>query len=401
MPDALVTDPLGVTAVLLAVLALLFAAAQTDVGKRVFGVVPLLVFAYFVPTALSNTSVIPLESEAYEAVKRILLPASLVLLVLSVDLKAIAGLGRDAVVLMLTGTAGIVIGGPLAYLAVGWMIPVELGDQAWKGLAALAGSWIGGGANFVAIGESVGAEATTMSMMVVVDVAVANVWMAMLLAFAGREESMDAAIGADRSRIDDLRQRIEAFTASVERPTTLADLLAMLALAFGVTWGATMLAPLLPSLGDLFSSFTWVVILVTTVALGLSFTPLRRLEGAGSSALGSAFLYLLVATIGARAELARVLEVPQLAVVAAVWITIHALLLWVMRRFLRAPIFFLAVGSQANVGGAASAPVVASAFHPSLAPVGVLLGVLGYVLGTYAGLVTAWGLQLASGVWGG
>jgi uncharacterized membrane protein len=210
---------------------------------------------------------------------------------------------------------------------------------------------------------------------------------------------MDARIGADARRIEELRKRIEDFKASVSRPLALADLLVMLAIAFGVTWAATELSKVLPPLGDIFSAFTWVVVLCTTAALALSFTPLRKLEGAGASAVGSAMLYLLVATIGAKAEFAKVLDYPALVAVGALWMCMHATFILVVRRLLKAPIFFAAVGSQANVGGAASAPVVASAFHPALAPVGVLLAIAGYVLGTYAGLLTAWLLQLVHGVW--
>ena len=385
----MITDPLGVLATLLVVLALLFAADRNPLGQRVFRIVPLLVFAYFVPTLLSNTGVIPLQSPVYDLVKKWLLPASLVLLTLSVDVKAILGLGRDAIALFLTATAGIVIGGPLAYLALGSFVPPELGDQAWKGLAALAGSWIGGGANFVAIGESVGASDGTLGLIVVVDVAVANVWMAILLYFAGREEEMDAKMGADRTAIDRLREQVEAFEASVARPTNLPDLLMILALALGTTAVATAAATVLPDIGSVVRGFTWVVIGVTTVGLALSFTPLRALEGAGASRVGSVFLYLLVATIGAKADFMALRDAPVLVAVGAIWMAFHALTILAMRRWLRAPIFFAAVGSQANVGGAASAPIVASAFHPALAPAGVLLAVGGYVLGTYAGLLCA------------
>ena len=196
----LIQDPMAVLAVLLAVLAGLYALQRYPAVERFFNVVPLLVFAYFVPTLLSNTGVIPTQSELYRFTRVYLLPASLVLLVLSVDLPAIARLGRNAVGVFLAGTVGIMVGGPLAYLALGWLVPAELGDQAWKGLAALSGSWIGGSANFVAIGQSVGALDSTLSMMVVVDVGVSNVWTAVLLSFAGREKAMDASIGADRRR---------------------------------------------------------------------------------------------------------------------------------------------------------------------------------------------------------
>jgi uncharacterized membrane protein len=387
--DARFVDPFQVLSILLAVLALLFLAARHPRLGKVFKVVPLLVFAYFVPTLLSNLRIIPIDSILYDLIRKHLLPASLVLLVLAVDIPAILRLGRQALILFLAATASIVIGGPLAYLACAPLIPEALGDEAWKGLAALSGSWIGGGANFIAIGASVGASATTISRMVVVDVAVASVWMACLLFFAGRERRMDEALGADRTAIDALRAKVERFEKEIARPATLSDLLLMLAIAFGTTAAAAALAERLPEIGDIVGTFTWTVLIVTAVALALSFTRVRSLDGAGASKLGSAFLYLLVVSIGAHAEFSGVLEAPALVAVGAVWMAIHAAAMLLVRRKLRAPIFFAAVGSQANVGGAASAPIVAGAFHPALAPVGVLLAVGGYVLGTYAGLLCA------------
>lgn len=397
----MIEQPMAILAVLLGVLALLFTADQHPKLKRVFKFVPLLLFCYFVPTVLSNSGVIPLESPLYDFIKKWLLPASLLLLTLSVDVKGILGLGRNALWMFLGATASVVIGGPLAYLIVGPFVPEALGDEAWKGLAALAGSWIGGGANFIAIGDSVGALDSTISMMVIVDVAVANVWMACLLYFAGAEERLDKAIHADRSTLDRLREKVAEFAAKVSRPTQLADLLMMLALAFCSVAAAKELAvglkgfsdAYLPFLQNIVSEFTWVVILITGAGVGLSFSPLRKLEGAGASKVGAVFLYLLVATIGAKAEFSQVMQAPALVAVGAVWMLFHALILLALRRWLKAPVFFLAVGSQANIGGAASAPIVASAFHPALAPVGVLLAVGGYVLGTYAGLLCAFLLE--------
>jgi len=393
--------PLSVLTVLLLVLAGLFLLQQNSVGRKIFSVVPLLVFCYFVPALLSNLGVVPAESELYVFIRRVLLPASLVLLVLSTDIPAVVSLGRDAVVLFLAGTASIAFGGPLAFLALGWMFPEEALDQAWRGLAALAGSWIGGGANFVAVGESTGATAATMSLMVVVDVAVANVWTAVLLFFAGRERVMDERIGADRTRIDEVRGRVEKYQAEVARPVNLADMLLILAIGLGVTGIVTWVARYLPDIGTIINGFTWTVCLVTAVGVALSFTRLRRLEGAGASTVGSVFLYLLVATIGASAQFSHVADNLPLLAVGALWMLFHAAAMLLMRRLLRAPVFFLAVGSQANVGGAASAPVVAAAFHPALAPVGVLLAVLGYVLGTYAGILDALVLQQIAQFYGG
>lgn len=399
-----VSAPMSVLAVLLGVLSALFWLDAHPRYGRIFRVVPLLVFAYFVPTALSNTGLIPLASPLYDFVKTWLLPASLLLLTLAVDVKGILRLGRLAVILFLAATLSIVVGGPLAYLIGGALIPQELQDQAWRGLAALAGSWIGGGANFVAIGEAAEASDSTLSLMVVVDVAVANVWMAVLLWFAGREQAMDARLGADRRAIDEVRRRVEDYQASVSRPLDLPAALWIGTLGFGGAALAHRLSGVLPALaihgiGEVVGGFTWVVLIVTAIGLALSFTPLRGLEGAGASRIGSAFLYLLVTTIGAKAEFHRVFDPQNLGVVivGAIWMLLHAIILLLLRRWLKAPVFFLAVGSQANVGGAASAPIVAAAFHPALAPVGVLLAVGGYVLGTVCGLLTMVLLRLAAG----
>ncbi len=389
----MIHNPMGILAILLGVLALLFTIDRHPVFGKIFKVIPLLVFAYFVPTILSNTGVIPLKSPLYDFIMDWLLPASLILLTLSVDVKAIMHLGRNTVILFLVGTAAIVIGGPLAYLAFGWLAPSSMGVEVWKGLAALSGSWIGGGANFIAIGRSVGVQDTTLSLMVVVDVAISSLWLATLLWFAGRNEEMDEKIGADRTAIETVKAKVEDFHKDVARPTNLADLLMIVTIGFGGTAIAQAVSQALPEIGNIVSHFTWVVIFVTTLGLIISFTPLRNLEGAGASSIGSLFLYLLVATIGAKAEFARVVEVPGLVVIGAVWLGIHAVIILLTRWKLKAPIFFAAVGSQANVGGAASAPIVAGAFHPSLAPVGVLLGIGGYVLGTYAGLVCAFLLE--------
>lgn len=392
----MIQEPFAILAILLGVLAGLFALNSTPFGKKLFTYVPLLVFCYFVPTALSNLGILPLTSPLYDLIKKWLLPASLVLLTLSVDIPAIIGLGRKVLILFLSATATIVIGGPIAYLLLGSLVPEAMGDQAWKGLAALSGSWIGGGANFIAIGESVGANDSTISMMVIVDVAVANVWMACLLFFAGKDEKIDKAIGADRKSLDILKEKSKAYMKKVASVTQLQDLLLILFIAFGATVIAKTFAGHLPEVGKIVKEFTWVVIIVTTIGVALSYSPLRRLEGVGASKVGSVFLYLLVATIGAKAEFAKVLDAPALVLVGAIWIIIHAGVLLLLRRKIKAPIFYLAVGSQANIGGAASAPIVASAFHPTLAPVGVLLAVGGYVLGTYAGLLCAFLLEIVS-----
>jgi uncharacterized membrane protein len=398
--SAMINEPMPVLAVLLGVLGILFWLNAHPSFNRIFRVVPLLVFAYFVPTVMSNTGLIPVDSkfELYGFVKTWLLPASLLLLTLAVDVKAIISLGRNAVTLFLAATAAIVVSGPVAFLLGKGLLPEEQWDEAWRGLSALAGSWIGGGANMLAMQEISGASDSIMSVMIVVDVAVASAWMAVLLWFAGRDKQADERIGADRESLDRVREKVAAYEAEVARPTDLGSLLLICALGIGGSVLATAIGGQLPAIGTFIKDFTWVVLLVSAMGLALSFTPLRRLDGVGASKVGSVFLYLLVATIGAKAEFSQILKPENIGyvVIGGLWMLFHAVILLALRRFLKAPIFFVAVGSKANIGGAASAPIVASAFHPALAPVGVLLAVGGYVLGTIAALACSYLLRLVA-----
>ena len=396
--NPLVDHPAGILAVLLAVLAVIFWLAKHRATAGFFKIVPALLFCYFVPTTLTTLGVIPNESDLYEWVKSFLLPASLMLLILALDVPAIIRLGPKAVIMLLAGTAGVVIGGPIALLVCQRWLP----EDAWRGMAALSGSWIGGGANFVAIGEQAGTSDTMLATMVIPDVFVANIWMGFLLFCASRERQIDARTGANADAIRDLERRLTDFQERVNRVPSLSDLMAILALGFVASWFSYKLGMMMPEIkteltGTMISHSTWKYILVTTIGVILSFTPARNLEGAGASKVGSVMIYLLVACIGASADFRRILDAPAYLVMGFIWMACHVVVLLTVGKLIRAPIFFVAVGSQANIGGAASAPIVAAAFHPSLAAVGALLAVAGYVLGTYCGLVCMHLLKLVAG----
>ena len=402
---ALITNDAIVLGVLMVLLGAVFWTAGRPGGfwNRFYKVVPSLLLCYFLPSLLSTFGIIdPDASRLYYVASRYLLPASLVLLTLSVDLPGIARLGPKAVAMFLTGTVGVVLGGPVTVLLFHYINPDLVGgagpDAVWRGLATVAGSWIGGGANQAAMYEVFGASADLYSVMIAVDVIVANVWMAVLLWAAGRHEAIDARNGADASAVTELRDRVSAFHKKIARIPSLADTMLILAVGFAVTGASHLLADrIAPYLGQfdllaklsLGSGFFWLIVLATTGGVLLSFSRARELEGVGASRIGSVFIYVLVATIGMKMDLRAIFEHPGLFLVGLVWILFHAGLLITVAWFIKAPVFMMAVGSQANIGGAASAPIVASAFHPSLAPVGVLLAVLGYALGTYAAWICA------------
>ncbi len=402
MHEPLITNDAVVLGLLMVILAFVFKTASSEkpFWQKFYTYVPSLLLCYFLPSILNSTGIISGEqSGLYKIASRYLLPASLVLLTLSIDLKAIMRLGPKAVIMFLAGTVGVVIGGPLAIMIVSVFNPDLVGgegaDAVWRGMTTVAGSWIGGGANQAAMLEVFGASAALFSIMVTVDVIVANVWTAAILYGAGRADKIDAAFKADSSAIEDVKRRIENFRLSVMKMPKLADTMLIFGIGFGLTGLSHFLSdyivPYIKSLPpeweldrlSLDSPFFWIVVIATTFGLLLSFTKARNLEGVGASRLGSALLYVLVATIGMQMDLKSIYYNIELFMVGGIWILIHVGILLLTAKLIKAPFFFTAVGSMANIGGAASAPIVASAFHPSLAPVGVLLAVLGYALGTY------------------
>lgn len=396
----LFTNDAIVLGILLAILAVIFVTANSDNPKlqKFYTYIPSLLLCYFVPSIFNSLGIISGEvSDLYFVASRYLLPASLVLLTLSIDLKGIVRLGPKAGIMFFTGTIGIILGGPIAILIMSQFAPEVVGgagpDAVWRGLSTVAGSWIGGGANQTAMYEIFDPSDKLFSAMVTVDIIVANIWMAFLLYGAGISDRLDSVLKADSSAITELRKNIEDYRASIAKIPTLTDITVICAIAFGITaighFGADMITPFIkshaPALGklNLDSPFFWIIVIATTGGLILSFTKAREYEGAGASKIGSLLLYVLVATIGMKMNVLAIFESPGLFVVGLIWMLVHVILLLSVAKLIKAPFFFVAVGSQANVGGAASAPIVASAFHSALAPVGVLLAVFGYAVGTY------------------
>lgn len=375
---------------------------------KFYAIFPPLLLCYFIPGVLNSFKIISgEESKLYSVVSQYFLPACLVYFTLGMDFKAVVRLGPKALLVFLAGTLGVMLGGPIAVATVKTFAPEVVGgsgsDAVWRGLSTIAGSWIGGGANQTALKEVFQPSDRLFSQVIAVDVIVAEIWMAVLIYGAGKAAKIDYYFKADATAIDELKTKLELEHKISQRIPTLNDLMMIAAVGFGATafahFVADLVAPWLklnyPSLErfSLTSSFFWVVSVVTFLGILLSFTRLRQLEFAGASKIGSLFLYVLVATIGMKMDIFAVAENPGLFLVGILWMTIHVMVTLLVAKWLRAPFFFTAVGSQANVGGAASAPVVAAAFHPSLASVGVLLAILGYALGTYGGYLTGLMMQ--------
>ncbi len=441
----LVTNDAVVFGLLALILGLVFYTHKSEHPKlkAFYKYVPALLLCYFLPSILHSFHIVPYDyacsdvlsgavdaggkvlaqcqgfedpssakvkasgANLYYVASRFLLPASLVLLTLSIDFQRIKALGGKAVIMFLTGTFGIVIGGPIAILLMAVINPEVVAGDVWRGMTTVAGSWIGGGANQAAMKDVFEVSGSLFSSMIAVDIIIANIWMAVLLLMAGRAKQIDAKTGADTQAIEELKETVEQFNKKHSRNPDLTDLMIIIAIAFGATaFGHLVADNLTPLIGQwwpgakdysLTSKFFWLIVTVTTIGLILSTTKLRTFEAAGASKVGSVFIYILVAAIGLHMDILAIFEKPWLFVVGAIWMLVHATLMLTVAKLIKAPVFYMAVGSQANVGGAASAPVVASAFHPSLAPVGVLLAVFGYALGTYMAYLCGILMKVAAG----
>ncbi len=392
---ALITSDIVMFGLLAATLGAIFwlASGPTPFWKKFFTWVPALLLCYFVPAFYNTVGLIDGENNSlYNPIaSRVLLPAALVLLTLSIDLKGIVRLGPKLLFVFVAGTVGIVLGAIVSFQVMEWVHPPAVAGDTWKGMAALAGSWIGGGANMVAMREVYEVDATLFGQFAVVDVAMASALMATLLFLANRSAQIDARSGADTRAIDEMKARIAAYEAQNARIPTLTDLMVIIAVAFGLVALAHAISnPLAAWFAryawsarfSLDSAFVWVVVISTLAGLLLSFTRARRLESAGASKIGTVFLYFLIACIGMQMDFLKLADRPELLAIGVIWMGVHVLVIWGAARLVRAPMFYVGVGSMGNVGAAASAPVIAAAFHPSLAPVGVLLGTVGYATGT-------------------
>ncbi|MCH8124880.1 DUF819 family protein [candidate division KSB1 bacterium] len=401
----MITDPMAIFAVCAGICALVFWSTEQSWAKKFYKIIPSIALIYYIPTFATTFGILPSSSPVYVWMKDYLLPFSLFILMITTDLPTILKIGPKALAMMAIGTLGVVVGGPVALLIFKQWVPPD----TWKGLAALSGSWIGGGANFAAIKESVGAPDSIIGPIIIVDTAVGYTWMGVLLFLANHQKGIDRWNKADTRVLEDLNRRLKDFQKNQMKPISLPDASAIIAIGIlgavvcqflaGIVYGITdpFLKEYLPTVATIFSKFTWTVILISTIGILLSFTPLKKIEGSGASKLGYAALYLFLTSIGAKADLAGIAAAPILLAVGAVWIIIHVSFLIIGARLLRAPLFLLAVGSQANIGGAASAPIVAGAYYQAMAPVGLLMGIFGYVLGNYAGLLCAYFLQLVGG----
>ncbi|MDH3429396.1 MAG: DUF819 family protein [Gammaproteobacteria bacterium] len=396
-PDALIASPIGVLAVLAFVAAFFFMLAQTTRAK-LFRYIPPLLFIYATPVFLNNFGVIPSASPVYSGLSAYLLPAFIVLMLIKVNVPAVVRVMGKGVLVMLMGTAGVMVGAVVAYM----LVHTWLSADAWKGYGALAGSWIGGTANMAATAEMLGTSEEQFGLAVIADNVIYIVWLPILLMSRDFADRFNAWARVPKDRLEAMDAAAEIHVDEDHAPT-MPQYLFLAAIVIGVTWAGTALAPTIAAwfasvhsgLGTVFGVTTVRILLVTTIALLLSTTAVSTLPN--STAMGTALIYIFVAGMGARASVAGLAEAPMFVAGAFVWIFIHGLFCLAGAWLFRVDIHSVAIASAANIGAAASAPIVAAHHRPNLVPASILMALLGYALGNYLAPLTGHLARIAAG----
>jgi len=397
MSEILVSSPVGVLAVLCAVCAFWFYVQQFT-GWTLFDYVPPLIFIYATPVILNNTGVIPAASPIYSGLSSFALPAFIVLMLIKVNVPAAVKIMGKGVLVMLMGTAGVMVGAVVSYMIVHrWLSP-----DAWTGFGALAGSWIGGTGNMAAASEMLATPPEQFGLAVLADNVIYIVWLPLLLASKNFADRFNTWTGVSEDRIRLMDSAAAEMTVEEKAPQ-MRDYIYLVAIAIGVTWISSSLASHLfeatvaraPGLEIVLSESTWRILLITTVSLVLSTTPVSRLPN--STAIGTAMIYVFVAGMGARATLAGFGQAPAFLLGAFIWIFIHGAFCLVGAKLFRVDVHSAAIASAANIGAAASAPIVAAFHRPSLVPVSILMALIGYALGNYLAPLTGHLARMAVG----
>ncbi len=379
----MIKNPTEIFVYLVFLIFVIYRLSQIKFLAKFFRYLPPVIWVYFLPMLSSAIGIIPRESEFYDWTRYYILPSALVLLLLSANIPVIAKLGIKAIIMLLTGSFGIIIGGPLVLLIFGHWLPPD----AWKGIGALSGSWIGGSATMLAIAQSIGTPESLLAPLIVVDTVVGYGWMGVVIFLSAFQDKVDEINRVDKIILLQLNKKIQEIKESKKKFLNFVDFATMIFVAFGVGILSLKVGNLLPEVGVIVSHYTWGIIIATSFGVALSFTKLSELEHSGSNHVGNFMLYLLLASVGAKANIYGIFETPVYMIMGVTWILIHATCLFIVGRLIRAPMFLMATSSQANIGGPVTAPIVASVYQSALAPVGLLMAVAGNIIGIYGGLL--------------
>lgn len=357
----------------------LFPSLERSFGWRLFSVLPPIVWTYLLVTALAVIGLWQGSEEIRSAQRALtgqLLPALLFLLMVTCDLRAILGLGPRVLAVFACAMGSILVAIVLVYAVFRHVLPAD----GWKMLAALSATWTGGSANLVAVKQMVGLPENLLPPVLLADALCYSAWIVVLFSSAGFAPAFDRWTGADQRDIPATQALPDAL------PTHPGSALLWLGIALLVGLGAAALGSWMP-VSTMFTPTSWTVLIATLVGLVVARTPLARVPG--PAPLASALLACLVAVLGSQSNFAGMSAAPLFVLVGFCVLALHALLLVGAARLFRFDLHLCGIASLAQIGGAATAPLLAATYNKVLVPVAVLLAMLGLVLGTGIGMVMA------------
>jgi uncharacterized membrane protein len=402
MNTSIISSPIGVMTVLIAVVTFWFWLERTTRWK-LFEYLPPLIFIYASPVLLSNFGVIPFESGAYDFLRHYGLPMFIVLMLIKVDVLGAIRIMGKGVFVMLIGSVGVVVGGVLAYIlgqTIQWAPYFPLPEDSWRAFGTLAGSWIGGTGNMTAAHAGLEGTAKDLTMAAAADQMVYLIWLPILLGSKAFADRFNRWMKVPSDRIAQM-ENAAAKMDNRESAPNMTSLLYLGLLAIGFTWVSLALSEVLPPVviggATVITAGTWLILLVTTLALIASVTPARRLPAAQPIAM--AIIYVYVARVGATMDLsdASFATIGAFVMMAYVWITIHGIFILTGAWIFKVDVHTVAIASAANIGGAASAPIVAAHHRETLVPASILMALIGYALGNYLAILTGRIGQLIGG----
>ena len=354
-------------------------------------IIPTPVLCYVPPTILTTLGILPYQSVVYDWISKYALPASLILLLMTTDIKGLKQIGRTALLAITGAFATVIIGA----ISVFFLFRSQLGPENWKAIGTLTASWVGGTANELAVKEATGLSDALFGSLFIADITMVYVWMTFLMLISSSQKKIDRFMHADRKQLEAMNGKNKAEKSDPKvRRISMRSLVFCILAGFGMGSLAGWLGGQIPEIGIAVNRSTWIIIIVTTSGLALAFTRYARLEEVSATRLGYFLLYFVLASTGAKANLLAIVKAPLFLGVAFVWMLIHGVLFFVFGRLLRMPLAILATASQAALGGVVSAPIVASTYESSLISVALLLAILGNALGNYAGILTSQLLRL-------
>lgn len=381
---------LYLTAIILIALTIVYVEKKTQ--AKLFEYLPSIVIIYFVVMLFSTFGLwqkTDSVTAVYKGIKSNLLPAMIFLMLLSADMREIFKLGKKMLLTFFLASTSIALG----FIGMFTLFHTYFGEESWKPFAALSGSWMGGTANMVAVQGALNLPDSAMGYTLLIDSIDYAIWVMILLALVPFAKKFNHWSKADTSIIDEVGERL-ALKESAKAPMSFYSISILIVSASLLSYLSQYVSHFLPTTSFL-TTTTWVVITATVAGIVFAMTPLAKLSGA--SQLATAMLYLIVALIASRANFTELIEAPLYIFAGFIIIFIHIIIMVIFAKLFKLDLFSLGVASLANIGGVASAPILASAYSKALIPIGVLMAMMGYIVGTFGGLMVGKVLEIIAG----